>query len=184
MGLDMYLYKTKRVNGYTGEDYEEVDSVVSEFSSVEELREKASSLTEIITERKDTVGALDEALNNQGEHFRWASILERVGYWRKANQIHNWFVENCQGGVDECQMEEVPKQKIEELLVICLDIIKNKDNEELAKSELPTQSGFFFGPTEYDEYYYQDIEDTIDILERVLEKTDFDKEIVLYRSSW
>ena len=23
-------------------------------------------------------------------------------YWRKANQIHNWFVQNCQNGVDDC----------------------------------------------------------------------------------
>ena len=26
-----------------------------------------------------------------------------VAYWRKANAIHSWFVENCQDGVDECQ---------------------------------------------------------------------------------
>jgi len=30
-------------------------------------------------------------------------IVEEVGYWRKANQIHNWFVENVQNGIDECQ---------------------------------------------------------------------------------
>ena len=25
-------------------------------------------------------------------------IEEEVGYWRKANQIHKWFVDNCQDG--------------------------------------------------------------------------------------
>lgn len=26
-----------------------------------------------------------------------------VGYWRKANAIHGWFVKHVQGGKDECQ---------------------------------------------------------------------------------
>ena len=155
MGLDMYLYKTKRVKDYTAEDYSDVEDAVSEFSSVEDLKEKVSSIG-----------------------------LKKVGYWRKANQIHSWFVENCQSGIDECQMEEVTKQNIEELLIICLDIIKNKDDEELAKSELPTQNGFFFGSTEYDSDYYEDIKDTIKIIQNVLNTTDFEKEVVLYRSSW
>jgi hypothetical protein len=109
---------------------------------------------------------------------------EEVGYWRKANQIHSWFVHNCQGGVDECQMTLVTKEKLEELLVICLDISKNKDNVSLAKKELPTQLGFFFGGTEYDEYYYHEINETIDILKKVLAETDFEKQTITYQSSW
>lgn len=33
---------------------------------------------------------------------------------------------------------------------------------------LPTRDGFFFGGTEYDEYYFKDLEDTKDILERAI----------------
>ena len=29
-------------------------------------------------------------------------IVEEAGYWRKANQIHNWFVQNVQNGNDDC----------------------------------------------------------------------------------
>ena len=25
-----------------------------------------------------------------------------IGYWRKSNQIHKWFVDNIQEGVDNC----------------------------------------------------------------------------------
>ena len=49
---------------------------------------------------------------------------------------------------------------------------------------LPTQGGFFFGGTEYDNWYMRGVEDTIDILTRVLETTDFEKEMVYYVSSW
>lgn len=113
-----------------------------------------------------------------------ATDFEEVGYWRKANHIHSWFVHNCQGGVDECQMTLVTKKKLEELLVICLDISNNKDNVSLAKRELPTQPGFFFGGTEYDEYYYHEINETIDILKKVLAETDFEKQVITYQSSW
>ena len=34
---------------------------------------------------------------------RVKTIEVEVGYWRKANAIHNWFVQKCQEGVDECQ---------------------------------------------------------------------------------
>ena len=46
------------------------------------------------------------------------------------------------------------------------------------------ESGFFFGGTEYDEYYFEDIKDTIEIIKNVLETTDFDKEMIYYVSSW
>lgn len=111
-------------------------------------------------------------------------IFEEVGYWRKANQIHNWFVDNCQNGIDECQVVIVKKEKLEELLVICLDIINNKDNKSLAKRELPTKSGFFFGGTEYDEGYFFDIQSTVEILKKVLEETNFEENVITYRSSW
>ena len=30
-------------------------------------------------------------------------IIESVGYWRKANHIHKWFVDNVQNGEDDCK---------------------------------------------------------------------------------
>ena len=110
--------------------------------------------------------------------------FQEVGYWRKQNHIHKWFVDNCQGGIDECQEVEVSKEKLEELLVTCLDIANNKDNKSLAESELPTQAGFFFGGTEYDEYYFEGIQDTINILQNVLAETNFDEYVITYQSSW
>lgn len=101
-----------------------------------------------------------------------------IGYWRKANQIHNWFVENCQGGVDDCRDHGVYHEDLEELKKICEEILRNpKEAENL----LPTQEGFFFGSTEYDDWYIQDLKDTIEIINRALSQ-DFD--YFLYHSSW
>ena len=58
------------------------------------------------------------------------------------------------------------------------------ENPEIAEEYLPTQSGFFFGGTEYDQWYMQDIESTIEILTKVLKETDFDNQMVVYTSSW
>lgn len=56
------------------------------------------------------------------------------------------------------------------------------------KELLPTQSGFFFGGTEYDEYYMEEIADTITMIEKIIEhKNTFAGKLYpeyCYRSSW
>lgn len=127
---------------------------------------------------------------NLNDESFWGKAVE-VGYWRKANHIHAWFVDNCQDGIDECQTTEVDKKKLEELLSICRVIINPGGGpvplvvkETLAHEKLPTREGFFFGGTEYDEYYYQDVKETMNILEKVLAETDFENESIYYSASW
>ena len=57
-------------------------------------------------------------------------------------------------------------------------------NPEIAQRLLPTTGGFFFGSEEYDQYYMDDIDETIKQLTDILHNTDFEKEIVFYHSSW
>lgn len=92
-------------------------------------------------------------------------VIEEVGYWRKANQIHGWFVENVQKGVDECQESYVSIEKLRELLGLVNAVIEDPSK---AQELLPTRGGFFFGSTEYDEYYMQDLELTKKILDGVM----------------
>ena len=106
-------------------------------------------------------------------------IVEEVGYWRKANQIHQWFVDNVQGGVDDCRDAYVERDKLEELLNLCKIVSIDKDK---AEQLLPTASGFFFGGTGYDEWYYEQINDTIEILEEAL--SDDEADHFEYHSSW
>ena len=103
-----------------------------------------------------------------------------VAYWRKANAIHQWFVDNCQDGTDDCRPAYVSREQLEELLNLAKQV---KADPSLASELLPTSSGFFFGSTEYDEYYMQDIDNTIEQLEQVLTTTSNDWYFE-YQSSW
>lgn len=152
MGLDMYLSRKK----YIGANYE--------HRNVQGKIE--------LTEGQDNT-----PININLKKIKY--IEEEAGYWRKANAIHNWFVENVQGGVDECQQSYVDISKLEELLKLCKEV---KTNPEKGNEILPTQGGFFFGTTEYNEWYMQSIEETIEILEKALENSkDYE---YYYQASW
>ena len=105
-------------------------------------------------------------------------IIEEAGYWRKQNQIHRWFVENIQNGTDDCGEYYVSKADLETLLGLCEKV---KADNSLADELLPGASGFFFGGTEYDEWYFGGIDNTIEILKEALEDENGE---YLYSSSW
>jgi hypothetical protein len=109
-------------------------------------------------------------------------------YWRKSNQIHKWFVDKCQEGVDECQETYVTVDQLRELLDTCRAVLASRGTaNELsnARALLPSQGGFFFGSTDYDDYYFQDIEDTVKGLEEILGNEEITKHWEFYyRSSW
>ena len=96
---------------------------------------------------------------------------EDVGYWRKANAIHHWFVTHCQDGVDDGQTYAVSVQQLKTLRRVCVAVL---DNHDLAPALLPTKSGFFFGGTAYDEWYFHKLSDTVKILTDVLESASED----------
>ena len=56
--------------------------------------------------------------------------------------------------------------QLKELVDICKKVL---DDHSLAEELLPTEEGFFFGSTDYDEYYYKDLEETVEMLEPLLE---------------
>jgi len=111
---------------------------------------------------------------------RVSYITEEVMYWRKANAIHAWFVRNVQEGVDDCKDYYVSESNLKELLSLCREVAADHTK---AEALLPTQSGFFFGGTEYDEGYFQDIDDTIKSIEGLLKEDNEDSHF-LYSSSW
>jgi hypothetical protein len=98
-------------------------------------------------------------------------------YWRKANQIHAWFVDNVQGGVDECELTEVSAEQLEKLLNLCILALETQ-NPEL----LPPRGGFFFGSTKIDDSYWRDIEQTVTYLRDALKLRASNR--FFYLSSW
>lgn len=107
-------------------------------------------------------------------------IVFEAAYWRKANHIHQWFVDNVQDGQDNCGYYDVSGEDIERLISVCEEVLADHSK---ADELLPTQSGFFFGSTEYDEYYFEDIKQTIKMLKPLLDKK-FDLVSFYYHASW
>lgn len=118
---------------------------------------------------------------------RISSITEDVMYWRKANHIHNWFVDNCQDGVDNCREYYVSREQLEQLVKLCEKVLKFKASDKPAKEILPTKEGFFFGNTEYNEHYYHDCRETVETIRALLKeeqiKDAFEGEFY-YQASW
>jgi len=112
---------------------------------------------------------------------RIKKLVVDVGYWRKCNHIHAWFVNNVQGGRDECQRSYVNKNQLKNLLDTVNQVLAEPN---LAPSLLPTQIGFFFGSTDYDEYYMNDLIETKKIIEDILNNSLFDNWEFYYKASW
>jgi len=102
-----------------------------------------------------------------------------IGYWRKANAIHKWFVDNVQQGKDECQVSNVSRDQLQKLLEVVNTVLNNQSK---ATELLPPQKGFFFGSQEIDEWYFKDLKDTKVFVENAL-KLDENWDI-FYQSSW
>ena len=127
-------------------------------------------------------------------------VIEDVGYWRKANAIHNYFVNTCQDGVDDCRETLVSNEALDDLLDICKSILKAKESgmhsvelNNLIESSLPPVGGFFFGSTAIDEWYFKDLQHTVEIIETLDKGVWTDKEgkdhpyylgDIYYSSSW
>lgn len=150
MGLDMYLVAKKYMYTYN-EDHPDY--------------EMAKQVTEAL-----------------GLDFKDTPVKEvsiDAMYWRKANAIHNWFVQECQEGVDDCRESWVSRESLEKLLALCRKALAQP---VMAGEVLPTKNGFFFGSTELDEWYFQAMTDTVKQLEKLLKmpkEWDF-----YYRASW
>ena len=112
--------------------------------------------------------------------FPLTDVVFQVGYWRKANAIHKFFVDVVQDGVDECQKTWVATEYLEDLKLLCQQVIDYPDKASLI---LPTKKGFFFGDIDYDDYYFQYLQDTIDIITKLepLMEPGFD---FYYQASW
>ena len=175
MGLDMYLFI--REHEFVSKHYS---------SGGTKLKLKyPKEILDVFTNLKDE-NFVDEKVWDDRSVSRNTDY--NIGYWRKANHIHNWFVEKCADGRDECQDIYVSFDELKELYDICYQV--SQDHSK-ASTLLPTRSGFFFGGTDYDEYYFQDVQDTMEILEKALtflkaqktKKTRKDYDIV-YSASW
>ena len=176
MGLDVFFYKCKR------SDYNAYNKAIEEWQN-----EKPQS-GKISHEDYEKLSE-DEQKKIQQEVSKWYKKqpntdkygISEIGYFRKVNFLMAFF--NYEGN---CEFKEIAKSELEDLVERCNAILtttKKKDRQEKAEDLLPTQSGFFYGSTEYDKYYYDDVKEVRDWASGVLNDLK-DEEIVLMYCWW
>jgi hypothetical protein len=182
MGLDMYLYKKTYVKQWSHQPKE------NQF---------------LVTVKKGGV----TFPNIKPERVSY--ITEQIMYWRKANQIHGWFTSNGQELIEEVSYR-LTLDDLKNLLDTCkqvLDVLnKSKmktvqvrsgwsggeemfvgvdvyDCEEEIMELLPPTQGFFYGSSDINEYYKEEVEETIQFLEKEIPLCTDDDEFEYY-ASW
>ena len=157
MGLDMYLYRKEYVSTFAW--------------TQDEKAVKEANLHSVIANHFN----IDP--NMGGIYVDYC-----VAYWRKANAIHGWFVNTLAGGVDECQPIYVSLDKLIELRELANSVVLTP---AMAGDILPTQSGFFFGSSDIDEWYISDMKKTVEMLDKVISSVSpEDYPTFFYQASW
>jgi hypothetical protein len=141
MSLNMYLDKKLYVSEFNKEEPKLVDDILK-------------------------IIGVEYSSNN----FKHVEVVIPAIYWKKSNHIYKWFVDNVQGGNDDCGDYQVNVDDLRKLLGVVKAQLKNKK-----KIILEPQSSFFFGSTEVDEFYWGDLERT---------KTELEREIKFYEDEW
>ena len=108
----------------------------------------------------------------------------QIGYFRKFNALHSYIVKTFADGVDNCQEILLYKEDVEKIKKVLDDVLNAHQQVEKAKEILPTQSGFFFGSTDYDEFYFDDAKDAADLMQNLLDNFDFENYQLIYKASW
>ena len=167
MGLDMYLRAERYLSAFDEKDKEIIDGINSHLNLRNDLQPLDSAGTRV------------------------QQIIFNIGYWRKANAIHQYFVKEFADGIDECQPIKVSREDLEKLRDLCRAVLvatNDGKNPIVGSAVLPTCEGFFFGDTEYNQGYIQDIKDTIDIIENALADPLFQTKEwqtqFIYQASW
>jgi hypothetical protein len=153
MGLDQYLYAEKYYSTYTNN------------------KDNSETLNKLI-EVADAVDFADADMPT-------AIIRVKVAQWRKANQIHKWFVDICQNGEDDCRDSYVDLERLYTLKELCELVLAEPTQ---AMELLPVFEGFFFGGNEYDEWYFEQLKDVISVIDKIGKMGD--EWSFVYSSSW
>ena len=141
---------------------------------------------------------MEEYRNSEPEYDEDMFGKELI-YWRKANQIHNWFVQNCQNGVDDCGRYVITISDLKKLQELCKKILTmteikqelrptypngwfsepvhvmqdvrllTEEGMKFASEHLPSCSGFFFGSTDYDDWYVREVDNTVDLIDDAID---------------
>ena len=159
MGLDITFYKAKRLKD--NETKERLEEIRKELATeyLKSIDERNSKLINELEDEKEKINPWNE-----------------VAYFRKVNFLIPFF-----GYEENCSNIEIDKYQVEDLIEACKEVLANHDK---ASFLLPTQEGFFFGSTDYDDWYFDDVQNVKEKFEEVLADFDLDEAILIMHCWW
>ena len=159
MGLDITFYKAKRLKD--NETKERLEEIRKELATeyLKSIDERNSKLINELEDEKEKINPWNE-----------------VAYFRKVNFLIPFF-----GYEENCSNIEIDKYQVEDLIEACKEVLANHDK---ASFLLPTQAGFFFGSTDYDDWYFDDVQNVKEKFEEVLADFDMDEDILIMHCWW
>lgn len=164
MGLDMYFYARK--------------STYKSFSKWDE----PNSANEV--NYPEDLKTFSDYIYDRNFKSVQTVISYQIGYFRKFNALHSYIVKTFANGIDNCQDIILYKEDVEQIKKVLDDVLNAHQHAEKAKEILPTQSGFFFGSTDYDEFYFDDVKDAAGLMQNLLDNFDFENYQLIYVASW
>lgn len=113
------------------------------------------------TDKILTLPELEEQVNKQVDDY-WEQY---DAYFRKVNFLFKYFEDK--GKMVDQYYAFVEPEDVEDIIYKCEQVLKDKDQQK-AHELLPTQTGFFFGSTDYDDWYFSDVKDCLKQMKRFL----------------
>lgn len=106
----------------------------------------------------------------------------QIGYFRKVNFLVKYF-SDLGFDVENQTPFKISEEDAKILLDRCEEVLKDHSK---GPELLPTMSGFFFGSTEYDDYYYEDVKEVRDYIRDTLlpEFSKLDDDSDIYFETW
>ena len=139
---------------------------------VEETEERLNEIKKEFENPNYSVKKFHSLKNEYDELNPW----KEVAYFRKVNFLLPFFEYG-----ENCSRLEIDDYKIDELLVKCKQVL---EDHSLAETLLPTQSGFFFGNTEYNDWYFYYVKEVYDKFSEIAEDFNSDEDMLSMVCSW
>lgn len=117
----------------------------------------------IYTASKDLANAFAEYIEiSSGDDFlaNLARTRGVIGYWRKFSALHDWMVQNIQGGDDDCGKYELDYDD--------LVALREKVKRAIIKHDMdifPPSTGFFFNPVDYEDWHWNNMQNLLNFLD-------------------
>lgn len=207
MGLDMFFKKIRKVKNKTINDLLNIQEEINYSENTIEVEKLKNEYKEFLKEfnyswGKKTYYNFDEEMGYlRKANFIHSYIIENFGGGVDNCEPIILTQENIKQLMDTIKeiiyRTKMKKGKIQNGYsytrnkqgeIIKKPILENgyimdTKSQKIANELLPTKEGFFFGSTNYDQYYYDDLLETYNICNELL-KVDLSKYDIYYLASW